>query len=119
MRLIGRITLHYSRQHTASLDMAKGHYTLEIDKAKPSTEFRAILKIAPFGSIYKVTQVHYYSDAPAKEFSWLATSGWHSNGHLIGIGQTRYCIFDALHHCLYLEVMNDDGDFTVETYFKN
>jgi hypothetical protein len=78
-----------------------------------------MLKIIPCGSFYQVTRTDYISNLPDNEETWLATYGWHSNGHLIEIGGDRYCVFDTVSKSLYLENLTEQGKTTIELFTKN
>ncbi|HRO41747.1 MAG TPA: hypothetical protein PL009_02875 [Flavipsychrobacter sp.] len=77
-----------------------------------------MLTIKPYGSFYQISRTEYISNMPENEETWLATYGWHSNGHLIEIGGDRYCIFDAVSNSLYLETLTEEGKTTIELFIK-
>lgn len=77
-----------------------------------------MLSITSCGSFYKITRTDYISNTPENEETWLATYGWHSNGHLIEIGGDRYCIFDTVSKSLYLEKLTEQGKTTIELFTK-
>jgi len=118
IRLSLSTALRYWYAHSASLKAIKKDYGIawqdELTRDKNSIK----LKICPYGSIYRVTRLYYINDVFTREESWLATYGWHSNGHLIAIGCTRYLIFDPLQKSLYLEDWPDSGERTVEIYHQ-
>jgi len=76
-----------------------------------------VIQITPYGSLYKVSQKYYLFNELQRENTWVATYGWHSNGHLMEIGGYRYCIFDPKQRLLYLESFDDDAcEKKVEIY---
>jgi len=118
LRMMLRVALHYTRQHAQSLDAIKGIYTKQCLPLEIDFSYSIVLKIRPQGSLYQVTRSRFLDDDLVREEIWLATYGWHSNGHLIEIGGHRYCIFDPLQKTLYLEDYTTDVK-TVEVFVQN
>lgn len=119
LRLAAKVILNFGRQHHATLSMMQGIY---VKQALPNDLIAGIdtmLNIKSHGSLYQVTRTDYISNTPEKEETWLATYGWHSNGHLIEIGGDRYCIFDAVSNSLYLEALTELGNTKIELFIKN
>ncbi|WP_316834983.1 hypothetical protein [Pedobacter nutrimenti] len=117
IKMILRMASRFADQHTSSLEAMEATYIRRLfDEKKPEQGHYITLKISPYGSIYKVTQVVCLRNTLQEEHCWLATYGWHSNGHLIEIGGYRYCIFDPLQKTLYLEDYNHADIKTLETY---
>lgn len=117
---IASVIRRYGRQHHATLAMVNGIYIRQPgrnDLVVTGTE--SILSIKPVGNFYQVTRTDYVSNTPEHEETWLATYGWHSNGHLIEIGSDRYCIFDAGSKTMYLETLTEQGKTTIEVFIKN
>lgn len=119
LRLAVKIILHFSRQHHATLSMMQGMYVRQPQHNELIAGIDTTLTIKSYGNFYQVTRTEYISNTPEYEETWLATYGWHSNGHLIEIGGDRYCIFDAIAKCMYLETLTDQGKTTIELFIKN
>lgn len=119
LRLTVKVILHFGRQHHATLSMAQGMYVRQLLHNELITGVDTALIIKPFGSLYQITRTDYITNTPEYEETWLATYGWHSNGHLIEIGGNRYCIFDPISKSLYLESLTEQGETTVELFIKN
>src|SRR5258708_4489735 len=113
------ISLRFGEQHQASLSALEKRYSREWKDPQSGTRCSVRLDIQHQGCLYLVTQQCYTNDQYKVTQSWLATYGWHSNGHLIGIGCHRYLICDPVRKLLYLESWPDDGDRTVEIYHLN
>lgn len=113
------ILLRFGSQHRASLAALEKRYIREWQDTPSGNQCSVKLDIQPQGNLYLVTQQYYSNDQYKVTDSWMATYGWHSNGHLIGIGCHRYLICDPLRQLLYLENWPDDGDRTVEIYHLN
>ncbi|WP_025144947.1 hypothetical protein [Pedobacter jeongneungensis] len=88
--------------HLAALNSIKKETVYVSRGLEPSSGVRT-LKITKEGSLYRVTLSGYLHEDPFVEATWLATYGWHSNGHLIEIGGNRYCIFDSLRKKIFVE----------------
>jgi len=108
--------LRYWCGHAASLKAIKKDYGITWQDEQTRDKNSVKLTICPFGSIYRITRLYYINDVFNREESWLATYGWHSNGHLISLGRTCYLIFDPLQKLLYLEDFPDEGERTVDIY---
>lgn len=113
------ILLRFGEQHQASLAALEKRYTREWQDIPGGNRCSVKLDIQPQGSLYLVTQQYYSNDQYKVTQSWIATYGWHCNGHLIGIGCHRYLICDPVRQLLCLENWPDDGDRTVEIYHLN
>jgi hypothetical protein len=114
-----KIIFRFCRQHHDALAMMQGTYLKQPLHEKLVTGLDTILTIKSHGSLYQVTLTDYINDEAAQEQTWLATYGWHSNGHLIEIGGDRYCIFDTVTKSLYLEELTDSGRTIIELFTKN
>ena len=114
-----KVVLHFGREHHATISMMPGIYTRQPFHNDMIAGVDTMLTIEPCGSFYKVTRIDYISNIPNNERTWLATYGWHSNGHLIEIGGDRYCIFDTVTKSLYLEELTDSGRTTLELFTKS
>jgi hypothetical protein len=113
------ILLRFGAQHQASLSALEKRYVREWKEPQNGTRCSVKLDIQQQGSLYLVTQQYYTNDQYKVTESWLATYGWHCNGHLIGIGRHCYLICDPIRQLLLLENWPDDGDRTVEIYHLN
>lgn len=118
LRLAVKIILHFGRQHHATLSMMQGMFVRQPLHNELIAGVDTTLTIKPCGSFYQVTRTDYISNTPECEETWLATYGWHSNGHLIEIGGDRYCIFDTVSKSLYLEKLTEQGKTTIELFTK-
>lgn len=118
LRLAVKTLLVFGRQHHATLSMLEGVYARRPLHDELIAGVETMLAIKPHGSLYQVTRTDYISNIPENEETWLATYGWHSNGHLIEIGGDRYCIFDTVSNSLYLETLTDQGKTTIELFIK-
>ncbi len=114
-----KVILHFGRQHHATLSMMQGMYVRQALHNELIAGVDTMLRITRFGSFYQVTRIDYISNIADSEETWLATYGWHSNGHLIEIGGDRYCIFDTVSKSLYLEKLTEQGKTTIELFTKN
>jgi hypothetical protein len=114
-----KVVLLFAGQHYATLSMLEGVYQRQPLHEKLLAGLDTTLTITLNGSLYQVTRTDYVNDEPALEQTWLATYGWHSNGHLIEIGGDRYCILDAETKSLYLEELTESGRTTIELFVKN
>lgn len=99
--------------------MMQGMYVRHALHNELITGVDTMLTIKPYGSLYQVTRTDYITNIPECEETWLATYGWHSNGHLIEIGGDRFCIFDAAAKSMYLETLTEQGQTTIELFIKN
>ena len=118
LRLAVKTLLFVGRQHQATLSMLEGVYARRPFKNELIAGVETMLTIKPYGSFYQISRTEYISKMPENEETWLATYGWHSNGHLIEIGGDRYCIFDAVSNSLYLETLTEEGKTTIELFIK-
>lgn len=115
-----RVLLCFGRQHAAALAMVNGMYMRQ-----PARDELVIagsetsLSVKRYGNLYEVVLTNYVANQVADEQKWLATYGWHSNGHLIEIGGDRYCILDPATQSLYLETFINEGATTVDLFIKN
>ncbi len=115
-----RVLLCFGRQHYAALAMVNGTYMRQQARDELFiTGSETLLSIKPYGNLYEVVLTKYVANQVADEQKWLATYGWHSNGHLIEIGGDRYCILDTSTQALYLEMCTKEGDTTVDLFIKN
>ncbi len=119
LRLAVKVLLNFGRQHHATLSMMQGMYVRQALHNELITGVDTMLTIKPYGSLYQVTRTDYITNIPECEETWLATYGWHSNGHLIEIGGDRFCIFDAAAKSMYLETLTEQGQTTIELFIKN
>lgn len=111
--------LHFSRQHYATRSMMQGIYVKEPLSNELITGVDTVLIIRAHGSFYQITCTDYISNTPEHEETWLATYGWHCNGHLIEIGGDRYCIFETASKSMYLETLTEHGKTTLELFIKS
>ncbi|SDW50751.1 hypothetical protein SAMN05444410_103150 [Hydrobacter penzbergensis] len=118
LRLAIKILLHFGKQHHATLSMMQGMYVRQPLHNEMIAGIDTTLTIKPDGCLYQVTRTVYISNIPECEETWLATYGWHSNGHLIEIGGDRYCIFDAASKSMYLEILTEQGKTMIELFIK-
>jgi hypothetical protein len=114
-----KVIVHFGKEHHATISMMPGIYGKEPVPNDRIAGVDTVLRIIPCGSFYKVTRTDYISNTPDNEETWLATYGWHSNGHLIEIGGDRYCIFDTVSKSMYLENLTEQGKTTIELFTKN
>lgn len=113
-----KVIVHFGREHYATISMIQGIYGKQPLHNDIVAGVDTILSITSCGSFYKITRTEYISNTPENEETWLATYGWHSNGHLIEIGGDRYCIFDTVSKSLYLEKLTEQGKTTIELFTK-
>jgi hypothetical protein len=110
LKMVLSIALHYCRQHLASKDAMGRLYRRQWPGDTIAGGYTSIIiSIAPYGSLYKVSQQYYLWNELQREFNWIASYGWHSNGHLMEIGGYRYCIFDPEQRQLYLEYYDNEA----------
>ncbi|OJW80289.1 MAG: hypothetical protein BGO69_05525 [Bacteroidetes bacterium 46-16] len=115
-----RVLLCFGRQHAAALAMVNGTYMRQPARDElVIAGSETLLSIKPCGNLYEVLITNYVANQVADEQKWLATYGWHSNGHLIEIGGDRYCILDTASQSLYLETFTKEGATTVDLFIKN
>jgi hypothetical protein len=114
-----KVIVHFGKEHHATISMIPGIYGKQPVLNDRTAGVDTMLRITPSGSFYKVTRTDYISNIPDNEETWLATYGWHSNGHLIEIGGDRYCIFDTVSKSMYLENLTEQGKTTIELFTKN
>lgn len=119
LRCAIKVVVHFGREHHATISMMPGIYARQPLHNDMIAGIDTMLKITPCGSFYRITRTDYISNLPDNEETWLATYGWHSNGHLIEIGGDRYCIFDTASKSLYLETLTEQGKTTIELFTKN
>ena len=119
LRLAVKVILHFGRQHHATLSMMQGMYVRQALHNDMIAGVDTMLTIKPYGSLYQITRTDYITNTPECEETWLATYGWHSNGHLIEIGGDRFCIFDAVSKSMYLGTLTEQGQTTIELFIKN
>lgn len=104
------IALKYCRQHIASMDAMGMLYRKQWPGDTIAGGYTSIIiRITPYGSLYRVSQQYYLWNELQREHSWVASYGWHSNGHLMEIGGSRYCIFDPEQRQLLLESFDNDA----------
>ena len=114
-----KVVVHFGREHHATISMMPGIYARKPLHNDMIAGVDTMLSITSCGSFYKITRTDYISNAPENEETWLATYGWHSNGHLVEIGGDRYCIFDTVSKSLYLENLTEQGKTIIELFTKN
>lgn len=114
-----KVIVHFGREHHATICMMQGIYGRQPLHNDMIAGVDTMLRITRFGSFYQVTRIDYISNIADSEETWLATYGWHSNGHLIEIGGDRYCIFDTVSKSLYLEKLTEQGKTIIELFTKN
>lgn len=110
------ILFRFGEQHQASLSALEKRYTREWKDPQSGARCSVKLDIQPQGCLYLVTRQFFSNDQYKVTDSWIATYGWHCNGHLIGIGCHRYLICDPVRQLLYLENWPEDGERIVEIY---
>ncbi|MCX2429917.1 hypothetical protein [Pedobacter sp. GR22-10] len=113
-----RVLNHFISAHSAVLSALKDH-TIYFNDGHGSGHpgIPKTMKITMEGSLYRVTETSYLNEKPFGEKSWLATYGWHSNGHLIEIGGNRYCIFDSINRRILIEEEVEYG-YQVEEFVQ-
>ncbi|SDF45008.1 hypothetical protein SAMN05216464_11854 [Mucilaginibacter pineti] len=108
--------LQYWGDHADSLAAMKKLYVREYadEKGGPC---KVILGISSYGSLFRITQVFYNGGVYSREENWLASYGWHFNGHLTALGRgTCYLMFNPLHRSVCLEIYNDADERILEHY---
>jgi len=110
LKLVLLVAAKYLMQHAASMAAMQLLYR----KPWPGDTVAGghtsiVLEITPQGRLYKVQLKYYLWNEVQKEESWMASYGWHSNGHLMEIGGSRYCIFNSSERMLYLESFDDNA----------
>jgi hypothetical protein len=95
--------LQYWIAHGLGLAAIKKTYRREWQEKGSAATQMAEICIFHHGSLYEVNRVFYTDGRLQREENWLATYGWHSNGHLIALERSRYLIFDPFSKLLYLE----------------
>lgn len=112
------LAYEYAQQHEASHAAMNQLYRMPgTGDGIVSTHTSVIIEITPYGSLYRVSQKYYQWNELQRENNWIASYGWHSNGHLMEIGGSRYCIFDPAQRQLFLEYFDDDAcEKKVEMY---
>lgn len=113
-----KIMLRFSRQHYATLEMIEGMYVKETSSGELVAGLDTAITIKATGNLFQVTRTDYISNIPENEEKWMATYGWHSNGHLIELGGDRYCVFEAASKSLYLESTTQKGNIMIELFIK-
>lgn len=109
--------LRYWCSHAESLSAINKLYTGNFIDEKSGEIYKVILGINPHGSIYRVSQLYYRGGTYSHEKSWLATYGWHCNGHLIAIGESsKYLIINPDHQSVSLERYNEADEKIIELY---
>lgn len=108
-----QVALRFAQQHSSSMDAMKFTYTTRHDE---SFGGETILQIIPVGSLYQVTLTSCVGDLVLERHTWLASYGWHSNGHLIEIGGNRYCIFNPLQKTVLIEEHKSSGMAAISLY---
>lgn len=119
LRIAVKILLQFSRQHNTTLSMMEGMYERQPSAGERVAGIDTMLAIKASGSFYTITRTDYVNNISIYEQTWLATYGWHSNGHLIEIGGDRICIFDTVSKSIYLETLTEQGKTTLELFIKN
>jgi hypothetical protein len=82
----------------------------------PAADYTVQILINPHGNIFKVTHRHFANGDLIREESYIATYGWHSNGHLIALGITRFLVFDPANKQLYLEDWPNGSEPVLEIF---
>jgi hypothetical protein len=109
--------LQYWIAHSASRAAMKKTYRREWQEKGSASTSLAEISIFHHGALYEVNRAFYLDGRLQREESWLATYGWHSNGHLIALGRSGYLIFDPFSKLLYLEEWVGD-DKQLEVYHQ-
>lgn len=113
-----KMALAYGDAHASSQKAMKKEYANERHDEKLGDHFLTKITIKKQGNMYQVTQLFYVNGWFKDQNDWIATYGWHSNGHLMAIGSSRYLIFDPTEKLLYLEEWIDD-EKTMRIYYQN
>lgn len=111
-----RIALQYWCDQAASQQAMEHVYVRKWREEQVAADYAVQILINPHGSIFKVTHRHFVNGDLIREESYPATYGWHSNGHLIALGITRYLVFDPDQKLLYVEDWPENGDLSLEIY---
>lgn len=112
------ILSNFAGRHQQSLSAMQHTYRCCSAQSSNTVESSvSTLTIAPYGSLFKVTEV-LESNGTVSIKTHLASYGWHSNGHLIEIGEARYWIFDPLHQQLYVEDYDEELNRRAQCYHK-
>ena len=111
-----RAGIQYWSDQAASQHAMEQVYVKKWREEDPAADYAVQILINPHGSIFKVTHRHFVNGDFLREESYLATYGWHSNGHLMAIGAIRFLVLDPLQKQLYIEDTNHLGETTLETY---
>jgi hypothetical protein len=111
-----RTAIQYWCEQSASWQAMEHVYVRKWREEEPAADYAVQILINPQGSLFKVTHRHFVNGDLLREESYPATYGWHSNGHLIALGITRYLVFDPANKLLYIEDWPETGDPTLETY---
>lgn len=114
-----RALLAFGRHHYASRKAVHFAYTRTWREATANQRCAIKLRIRTCGSLYEVSQECFVNDQFKVRETWMASYGWHSNGHLMAIGKTRYIIFDPVRKLVVLEDYPDTGAGTVEIYHQD
>jgi hypothetical protein len=115
IRLAAKTALQFWCAHAATRKAMKKIYSRVWDDEKLGEHFQTKIFIVRKGVIYRVTQLFYINGTVRDQQNWIATYGWHSNGHLMAIGSSRYLIFNPTEKVLYLEEWVDGGK-TMDIY---
>lgn len=118
LRAAIRTLITYGCQHAASLKAIEKTYTRCLSDGGTGDPCKVILSIRKCGQLYEVTRGYFVHNEFKADEKWLATYGWHSNGHLIAIGRCTYVIFDAQRKLVVVENIPDKGPDTVEIYHE-
>ncbi len=111
-----KAAVQYWSDHAACHQAMDQVYVRKWREEEPAADYAVQILINPHGSIYKVTTRHFVNADLLREESYLATYGWHSNGHLIGLGMERFLVFDPAQKQLYLEEWTKGVGPILETY---
>lgn len=118
LRAAFKTLIAYGCQHAASLKAMEKTYTRCLSDGGSSDPCKVLLRIRACGQLYEVTRGYFVNDEFRVSEKWLATYGWHSNGHLIAIGRCTYVIFDPVRHLVVVEHIPETGPDTVEIYHE-
>lgn len=111
-----RAALQYWSDQAASQQAMEHVYVKKWHEDEPVADYAVQILINPHGSIFKVTHRHFVNGDLIREESYMATYGWHSNGHLIALGRERYLVFDPAQKQLYLEDWPEAGGRMLEIF---
>jgi hypothetical protein len=112
------ILLTYGVQHAASLAAMEKTYMRCVSDGGTNDPCKILLNIRRSGQLYEVTLGYFTHDQFKVSEKWLATYGWHSNGHLIAIGRCTYVIFDPVRKLVIIERIPEQGPDTVEIFHE-